>query len=170
MNLPGAREYTQATGQPVTPALVNALQDCIIGAKHPSLPYAIGALNFQMVTGGTATLDQENDLWTFGAVSKLVAPLRVPIGTRIHQLTWYYNRGNAGTVTLALKRRDNTAAHAAVGAAIDSVADNATPNAWQNNVRTPDHVIAAGFTYWLFVQCDNVANIFGGVIINPDRL
>lgn len=166
-NLPYSRTLTINPTDPIPSALLNELEDQIIGAKIPELPRHLGSQKWSLVTGGTATFDGPNDQWSFGAVSQLVCALDLDQVTRITSVTWVYNRANLGNVTLKLRRRDTTVARAAA-ADVASIVDNAT-NGWQNNVQVYNHIVAAGFSYFLQLQCDNAAHLFGGALLKRDR-
>lgn len=172
MSLPNSRNTTYGASSPVLSNDLNALEDCIIGVKHPSVEDPIGAQSFVLAPGGTATLGDGR--WTFGAVSVLVANLKIIVGTRIHQIEWAYDRGGAGNVTLKLRRRNMIASAGAQPAAANvgtaGVVTVSAGTGWANNLQTYDYVVAAGDAMWLEIQCDNVANIFGGARLFRDRL
>jgi hypothetical protein len=170
--LPAGRNTSYSPGAtPVHGADLNDIQDCIIGAKHPSLPFPHAAAAFAIQTG-TATI--ANGRWSFGASSQLVSPVRFPVGTRITSLVFGYTRGGVGNITLILNKRNIvTGANSSsiVGLVISSgtgyvtsTLDSTTPSSLL------PYVTEADMSLWLEVWCDNVAHIFGGAIVRADRL
>lgn len=168
MTLPTSRNTTYAASSPILSADLNALQDMIIGRKFPAADFPFGGTAFQLQTG-TAQVGAAADNWTFSAVSQLIANLSrsFGVGTRLNSLKFAYNRGGAGNVTLSLYKRNIVTNAARVTIATTTI--NAGTG-WTTTTLSPVYVTEADMSVWLEVQCDNVANVFGGCIVNADRL
>lgn len=153
MTLPLSRNTTYAASDPILAADLDDIQDCIIGRKHGTIEITVPACAFVLQTG---TITIGAGVVTFGAVSIINAPLQLPVGTKISTVAWSYNRGNAGTLNLRVKRK-------AVGGGsvsdVDTVSDN-TGATYEITTRTLNHTVATGYQYYLEVQADNSAIVF----------
>lgn len=167
MSLPASRNTTYSPSDPVKSADLNAIQDQIVGAKHPALSIALGAAAFLPKAGGNASLGDGQ--WTFGAVSTLQgsASARIPVGTRITTIEWFYNRGGAGNITVNLRKRNLRTGAAAADIATNT--DN-TGAALEAFLMTVNYTVEADYEVWLEVTCDNAAHVFEGAIVSTDRL
>ena len=167
MALPTSRNTTYGASSPILSADLNALQDQIVGVKHPATPRVLGASSF-LVKQGTATLGAGQ--WTFGAVTDLVKSLAdlVVVGDRLTTVQFCYNRGGAGAIVLSLKQR-NIVTGAAEALVVAATTINAGTG-WTTTTITYNYTIPANTAVHLEINANNVANIFGGAVINNDRL
>jgi hypothetical protein len=87
MGLPTSRDETLTDASKVRAALLNKLQDCIVGQKRPSTPIRIPGLGFTLWAGAPTRF---GNVWTFPtpSVHTVTAPLLLPIGTRITDVVW----------------------------------------------------------------------------------
>jgi hypothetical protein len=155
----------QVDGGPLPSSVINALQDMIIGAKHPELEVAIHAADFQ-VDGTSGTLDQ-NGYWLPSALGYQYAPLRLSVGTRINSVTFYYNVAGAGAVTPKVRRMQlSTGTISDVTAGVRDT----TGVAIETQVLAPAHVVVTGYVYFLEVKHENAANKNYGAVMKFDRL
>jgi len=94
MGLPITRDLTLGSGAIFPSTLGNTLQDCVIGAKHGPIDVPISASAFVVETGAPT---RSQNTWTFqtNAGNVVVADLRLPVGTRIMQLVWSFNRNSS---------------------------------------------------------------------------
>jgi hypothetical protein len=129
---------------------------------HTADEHPLAAAAFSVEAGGTASLIDGQ--WTFGAVSLITAPIRIPAGRRIANVTLTYNRGGAGNVTMTLCKR--------VGGTKTTIATKAFSSGTGMTSGTfdvaPDYTIAAGEALYLRVQCDNAANVVESAIVGFD--
>src|SRR5689334_7309233 len=93
MGMPLTRDLTLDPGSIFPSALGNTLQDCVIGAKHGPIDIPISASAFVVDTGAPV---RSQNTWTFQTTTGnvIVADLRLPVGTRITQLVWSFNRNS----------------------------------------------------------------------------
>lgn len=102
MTLPLTREYTLTSASKWLSSLANKLQDCIVGGKHGSLSMAMPGSGFTIATGSAAVVTPTGLPWVLGtAAARLVAPVRLPVGTTITEIQW---RGEWIGATVALQR------------------------------------------------------------------
>jgi hypothetical protein len=100
MGMPLTRDLALGPASIFPSTLGNALQDCIIGAKHGPIDIPISASAFVVETGAPT---RSQNIWTFqtNTGNVIVADLRLPVGTKITQLVWSFNRnstdGSGGT-------------------------------------------------------------------------
>jgi hypothetical protein len=169
--LPLHRDVTLDDASPVPSALLNKLQDCIVGRKHGSIRWQIGGGAFNLasvtVTGG---LLNQGGLWTFSGAATLYAGLAGPRygvieGTKITSLTWAYNRGGAGTLQLSLYKRNILTN---VSTPVD-VATISTGTGYETKTSLPNYTVEANHEVSLFAECNNVAHQFGGAILEIEH-
>ncbi len=91
MALPTTRDYTITPAGQVPGALLNTLQDMVIGNKHPTLTIPIPGDAFkQRNTGSTVTLSVGSTLLSNGASAcDTIAGLILPVGKRIIAVRFY---------------------------------------------------------------------------------
>lgn len=173
MALPSSRNTTYVPGvSQVKSADLNAIQDCIIGVKHPEIERGYAAAAWQ--TDGTNGIKNNvGGAWTVGGtgVESFTTGLpEIPAGDRITTVGWSYSRGGAGTVTMRLRRRKSDgSAPEAITPSAGSETDS-TGAAIETNVVTYNHTVAAGYFYYLTFATDNVAQSFLGAAVKHDRL
>jgi hypothetical protein len=100
MPLPLSREETATPASAVDSNTINALQDCIIGGKHGEITIAIGAGAFGIDTAANLTRNFGWLTWTGAATA--IASLRLPVGARLTEVTYHYDRNGAGTIDFLL--------------------------------------------------------------------
>lgn len=100
------------TLQPLTAPYVDVLGDMtvqgdlsVVGDVKVAGALGIPAQEFQLEAGGTASLGDGQ--WTFGAVSVIAAPIKLPVGARLTSPVLHYNRGGAGTITWTICKRSS---------------------------------------------------------------
>jgi hypothetical protein len=172
MPWPDARLTSYTPSAAVKSNDLNAIQDAIIGMKHPVQPLHLGAGAFFLKNGGgLATLGVGQ--WTCTGAADLlceISPL-VPQGHRLVSITWRYNRGGAGTVTRRARQREMS-----VPGAVGDLAGpgypiaDVTGAAIENNLDTLNYTMPATTSVWLEIQISNAAHIFYGVSLAFDRL
>jgi hypothetical protein len=112
------------------------------------------ALNIVHTSLGYSTLSSSGSFY---------APLQeLKVGSIIEWATFYYNRKGAGTMTPRIMRLE--LATGAITAADPGAADAASPDAIQVVTFAPDHVVVAGFAYYLEVIATNALNRVYGAI------
>jgi len=99
VGLPNSREATFVASSKVLSAVLNKIQDMIIGAKHPEIARPIHPSAFRAEAGNPVFAGHH---WegNAGALFALFAPLLIPVGTRMTHVKFSYDRKNAGTVTV----------------------------------------------------------------------
>ncbi len=134
--------------------------------KHGAESYPLPASAFY-VEAGTATLGDGR--WTFLAVSQITAPICIPAGRRITNVTLVYNRGGAGNVTMTLRNRS----YADVGGAVPNGSITISAGTGFTTAQfavAPNYTIGASEFMFLRVQCDNAANVIVGADVGYDFL
>ena len=154
LNLPTARSLTLAATDPVPSALLNEVQDQFVGAKHPQLEVPVPACEWQLESGGAASLGA--GIWTFGAASNISAPIRAPIGTRIVTANIDCDRGGSGSITFYLLER--------IGAAAATIVTSVAITTGTGRSVIPfavpcNKLMVSGSQYFLRVATNNVANV-----------
>jgi hypothetical protein len=160
--LPTSRDLTINPGDEIPGALLNKLQDCVVGPKHPELERNLGAAAFG---GGAASSFSVGQL-NYSGASLDTCPLSLPVGDRITTITWGYIVGAGNTVTMRLMRRktDGTAGQEAIAPTAGTTTDN-TGATFETNVVTYNHIITTGYAYWLqFEVTNNAGNLFGATV------
>jgi hypothetical protein len=102
MALPDSRDITLGGGSKIPSSLLNALQDQVIGSKHPEQPVIYGPGSFLLEAAG-ATLSG-NEYWEGSGAFTIRRNLLRPVGTVITEITYVYNRNNVGTLTLRFQK------------------------------------------------------------------
>lgn len=97
MALPTSRNTTYGTGTPISPNDLNMMQDCIIGAKHGLIPLTINAAAFRPITTSAAAVSFLLGRWEFSSGGTLIAPVSLPAGSAVQQLTWQLNKNSKAT-------------------------------------------------------------------------
>lgn len=114
MNLPTTREHTWTPDGPVYSADFNAVQDCIIGAKHPLHEIPLGGAAWRPVTNTTTW---NGDQWILAAADTIWCSIpRLAVGSRITDAKFGIKHGTLGTITLRVSRKPIT------GGAIEDLA------------------------------------------------
>lgn len=104
-------------------------------------------------TGGT----YNGSIWTFAGVSALSSPMTyLRPGDHITGITWVYDRGGAGTVSVRLERRPIIGGGEA---AVQTDADSTSASGVAQHAITYDHVVEAGYSYLLHVDVTDAANV-----------
>lgn len=171
--LPTGRSITLNPGDPVPSALLNELQDQIIGAKFGEIGPTLSGSDFQLVQGTGVVSD---GTWTFSVVpAKIICGLKVPsrntgvvVNPTIVASFFGFNTGGAGTVTYKIRGRNiatnaaafdiATAANSGAAGYVNVFLTSATPAALLPYVK------AAEVSVWLEVSFSNTANTFGGAL------
>jgi hypothetical protein len=171
MSLPTSRDVTYAPDSKVLSNNLNNIQDQFVGDKHISRPVAIPACAFKDKGGGSATLGDGQ--WTFAALTVLVCEISslIPVGHRLQSVSWYYNRGGAGTITRRVRKREMTVPGAAGDVAGPGypIAD-VTGAAQETNTDTLNYTMVTAEGMWLEIQFDNAAHVFTGAQLTFDKL
>lgn len=150
MALPDTREATLIPGGPIPAVVLNALQDAVIGGKHRYSNYTIPACDWRVESGGNASLGLNE--WTINALTVLSAPIAIRVGQRIDEVTYQYNRGGAGTITITLVKKTG---------AVSTVLATSTINTGTGITTTtimPNYTMEAGYQLYIRAQCDNAAH------------
>lgn len=146
-----------ATGKTLT--LVDGLPALKYGQDE--LYLAAGA--FQNSSSGGSTLGDGQI--TFSAIAIVSAAVPLGPSRRVKNVVLEYNRGGAGTVTMTLKKR--------VAGTLTTISTQAfaSGTGWTTGSfgTPPNYTIASGEKLYVNVQCDNAANIVGGVAIQFDQ-
>ncbi len=178
MGMPLTRDLTLGPGTIFPSTLGNTLQDCIIGAKHGAIDVPISGSAF-VVEAGAPTRSQNT--WTFqtSTGNTIVADLRLPVGTKIVQLVWSFNRNStdaSGQLQFQLNKYTRGGSSLfAQGLAIVGTGTGWTTTA-ENSSNDPGlpHDIQAATFYQLWVQTSNLpfsgAPKFDGVTLTIERL
>jgi hypothetical protein len=151
MNLPTSREQTAGGATPVSSVVLNAVQDCIIGAKHAPLTIPIGASDWK-AEGGGATYGTAAGKWTWGGFDDITVALRLPIGTRITGARFNYNR-TAGTLNFKIQKM---LANAGAWTDIATGSDAALAGAQVKTLACTETVVA-DTQYRLYIDSSGVA-------------
>jgi hypothetical protein len=81
---------------------LNAIEDCIVGAKHPALIVPVGAPAFKSKNGAVPVNGQD---WSLTAVEQLYYSLPLIPGTRLVEATFYYLlAGGSGGATMKVRK------------------------------------------------------------------
>lgn len=178
MGMPLTRDLTLGSASIFPSTLGNTLQDCIIGAKHGLIDVPISGSAF-VVEAGAPTRSQ--NIWTFqtSTGNTIVADLRLPVGTKIMQLVWSFNRNStdaSGQLVFQLNKytRGGSSLFAqglatvGTGTGWTTMAENAS-----NDPGLPHDIQSAAF-YQLWVQTQFLpfsgAPKFDGVTLTIARL
>lgn len=158
MNLPTSRNTTYGANTPILSVDIDAIQDCIVGAKHPVIerpihgsgwisPSALGTFNGSIWTGPAGGFEVR-------------AALDVPIGDRITHVTFTYNRANAGTVTVTVVevKLDGTGSNN-----LATFADNASGNVvTTKDLAAINYTTRAGYVYFILTNFNGASSTAGG--------
>jgi hypothetical protein len=118
-NLPLARSINFANGDPIPSALLNEMQDQIVGNKFAPELVGIGGSGFQLIAG---TGTQADDGWTsLNSSTRLVANLCIPTGIRILQISWSQVGSGSGNATMKLRTRELVHSSSAVTVSTDTI-------------------------------------------------
>lgn len=171
MALPTSRNRTYAPGVDIASADLNALQDCIIARKHGSLSFPIDPGAFHIV--GQTSTTHIRPLGGPWAMSGHAVPmdlgywLPIPVGTRLNAVTWYYNRGGAGTLTLRVLKANQPAGLTGT-TLLTSTINSGT--GFTSTTVAPAYALETDHTLVLWARADNTAQSFGGAIVTLDKI
>lgn len=105
-NLPVSRSLTLSPSDPIPSALLNEIQDAVIGAKHPTAAIVVPASSFCLVSG-TATL--ADGVWTMTSNTPVLeAGIGIPGGDTVVAILGFYIRHSSvtgSTYRLRLRKR-----------------------------------------------------------------
>lgn len=103
MGLPLTREETATPANPVSSNTTNAIQDCIVGAKHGEKWVWVSPIAAVKTSGATDATRTIGTGLKATATSVFALPLHdIPVGSRIKALRARYRGANAGAGTLEL--------------------------------------------------------------------
>jgi hypothetical protein len=173
MALPSSRNRTYAADSPVRSADLNDLQDCIVDGKHGDRTLIFGAAAFNVQTAvanwATATVPQRDEgQWSFAAAAagRIVAPVILPVGTRIRTVTWHFDKNSqAAALTMYLRKRTGTTTTDLSTTA--DVSSGANPT---SVTVTPNYTMEALYQVWLEVFAGNANHVFLRAELVIDKL
>ena len=169
MGLPTAREYTVTSATPVTSALLNALQDSVIGAKHPAIDdWRFPAWLYTSGTAWTFLAGPGAYYWTSGGAAVGVAQVSTRVGDRI---TGYKAKVYGNGVVDCQHRLVVLDASMNATELLAAANDINRAAAWGEYAPVPTaHVMAAGESLIVSIE-PNAANYrVGSIGITRDRL
>jgi hypothetical protein len=173
MSLPTSRNRTYAADSPVRSADLNDLQDCIISSKHTDRTLVFGASAFNVQTAvanwaaGTVPQRDEGE-WSFAAAAagRIVAPVILPVGTRIRTVTWHFDKNSqAAALTMYLRKRTGTTT-----TDLTTTADVSSGAAPTSVAVTPNYTVEALYQVWLEVFAGSVSHVFIRADVVVDKL
>lgn len=173
MPLPHARNETATAATPPKSATINDLQDGQIESWHGERPLIIAPACFHKYDGAAILIAGP---WV--GVGTFIYPLVVPPGTKIDEIAWYYDRGGAGTMAMAIvatkpafpfatKLIPLTPASAGTGPTVDTY-DSATLDTLGAGDATTS-ILAADEGWLLQLTHDDAANEFHGVALKLSK-
>ena len=121
-NLPFSRTANLVPGDAIPSALLNEIQDQIIGGKFTNTPVFVPASSFVVVSGSPTLLD---GVWSLAAAGNTIweFPIRLPPGTSIDSATAYYVRHVTVDISDSYALRIKHSAGVVDGAAVPAAAD-----------------------------------------------
>lgn len=123
MGLPNSREITAAPNTDIPSAAFNAMQDAIIGGKHPEFEFPIHVSGFKNV-GANAPVYLGNYDQPGAGGSLWEASIPVRVGQRITKVRVRYRRSSgAGDMSIGVDEDDAVGAGSVLGTHTDSVHD-----------------------------------------------
>jgi hypothetical protein len=170
MGLPTSRDQTVLNTSTVPSALLNALQDQIVGNKHGTLEIGIGASKGRPDSSAGGSLNALGYWSTFVGAGTVRIPIEVPVGKRIVSIEQFYSvNGTGAGITPALKRQ----AHAT--GTISTVVLGSNDNTGgagviESQVLTANHVVLTGNAYFAEVTVANANHRVYGVKVTFDSL
>lgn len=150
MGLPNSRDLTLDGSTPIPSSLINKLQDCVVGGKHPEFEHGMHGSGFQPTGAST----YNGSLWNVAAGGDtFYMPIDVRVGDTITHVQGGYLRGTvASQISTALVRKPlNGGAAATIASVLDNTADGAFHVADVANI---NHVVESGYGYALYVTFD----------------
>jgi hypothetical protein len=172
MALPTTRNITIAPSDPIPSVLLNALQDSIIGFKHPELIESYHAAAF-MPAHGVGNASFNGGIWTTSTTEQFLCAIPYPVGTRITQVSATYRVGvTAGATVSFLLQRRNLATPTAVVDTIANIAADSTDNASGETtvIAAINHTMLSNYAYFLQYQLSSAGSIIYGATVGRDRL
>lgn len=151
--LPLSNSATQGDGIPVSGPLLEDLQACITGTKHPPLEQGHAAGTWRLK--GTAVYDDtvSADLVKMVDATAIAEQSLgyIPVGTRITTVAfnWHSSAGSFTNFVMSLKRRLLTSS-AAPGVVATATVGGGTVGDRQS-IQTYNHTLETGYAYWLEV-------------------
>jgi hypothetical protein len=166
MALPTSRNTTYAASSPVLSVDLNALEDCIIGNKHPTLEMCLDASVFKGDSLALGTMNAAGYLSSFSAAGIVRAGVPIPVGKRIISVEVFYSiNGSAANLTPKLRKQIlSTAVQADV---VAGSADNTgAAGVIESQLLTANHVVLTGNTYFIEVSVTNsLQRIYGAKVL-----
>ncbi len=163
MALPLTRPRTYTPGSPVVSADLNEIFDAIIGAKYKEREESIPGSSFVPFLGVPDGTGFDGVVWTHVASAfTVLAPIVVPVGSRITRVRLGYNRKAAGNVTVSLNK-----IVAGVESGVATFTDNASGNVYvEHELAGVNHTVLTGESFQLGISFDAASAAAGGKAID----
>lgn len=149
MTLPVSRDQTATPASPVSSALLNKLQDMIVGRKHPTLTLHIPALAARTATALPSINNQGASAVTAATVMDFYVPVQIPEGCRITAVRASITDNATGVTKVSMQLFDapgNNTNATQIGATIQSTGAGATQTLILPALTT---VVPSGHTYFV---------------------
>jgi hypothetical protein len=156
MPLPSSRNTTYSASSPVKSADLNALQDCIVGNKHGSMPVHIGAPSWKIIGAGVANDPNGTEITlgthTGGAdTPSAICSVDIPAGCTVTQILVRARKTSAsGTVTARYKHFETDGGGGLTTASASNSANN--PGYISLTMSGLAEVIAAGEAFTVQIE------------------
>lgn len=170
MTLPTNRLVTLAPSSAIPSALLNLLQDCIIGMKYPTITHPISPGSWLSEgaggkwTGGAFAYAVGTGKWTSSGFDDITVGISLPVGTVLRGATFNFNR-TSGTLNFKIQKK---LAGAGAWTDIVTVSDAATVGAAVKTLSCAE-TIAVDTAYRLYLDSSAVAT-FDVANYTHDRL
>lgn len=161
MTLPTSRNTTYAAAVEVKSADLNAIQDAIIGMKHPEIEIPQHGSGWLpgAYTGGYAYGSE----WSMPAGGGgFTCPIFPPVGSRITQCKFGFKRASAGSISYELIR---TPLIGSGGVVIANAADAASVGYVIQTIAAINHIVLADNGYALLVIFDAASAAAGSKLV-----
>lgn len=170
MGLPTSRDQTVTNASPVPSALLNNLQDQIIGNKHPQLELDIDASKGRPDNNAGGSYNPNGYWSTFVGAGTVRIPIEVPVGKRIVSVECFYSINGTGAGLTPRLRRQNHAA-----GTITSVVSGANDNTGgagviESQVLSANHTVLTGEAYFVEFTVANANHRAYGIKVLFDAL
>lgn len=177
MSLPTSRDITLSAGSSQVPsALLNNLQDAVVGNKHGTLTLIVPGSAFVRSNSGGANTYSVASLISNGAdAPDMLAPIVLPVGKRITSVRFFVKDGAAGPTKWTVRMLKATlydAVVSGIGGIVISAGTGVDQTLTLGSAGLPHVVLGAGVRYVLsaIMSTGIASSVIYGAEIDLDAL
>jgi hypothetical protein len=166
MGLPDTREETVTSASQIRASLLNLIQDMVVGRRHAEMEFPLDASSFVSTVGATFAGGGDESVvsdlrWEFHNPGSYVRhPMHyLPPGTTLTTIEWTHDAGPDGMTFFLGRRPKSGAVHEVIQGP-----DAAVGVGKASTIITYNHVMAAGYWYYVFARGFDGGKLYGATL------